>query len=101
MRRKLKKLLTDKSMVPGTDTKWTQAAMVREMQQLEDQMGAVPYNANATGPTARSLGNFLKKSGRMGAGDSPCYYWGYIMLEKLRIHNEQKKSKPRMKAEEE
>ena len=34
------------------------------------------YNPNASGLTARSLGNFLRKTGKMGAGDSPCYYWG-------------------------
>ncbi|KAL8788286.1 MAG: hypothetical protein Q9195_007383 [Heterodermia aff. obscurata] len=101
VRRKLKKLLTDKSIVPGTSKKWTQAAMVGEMQELENRGHPVPYNQNATGPTARSLGNFLKKSGKMGAGDSPCYYWGNILLEKLRIWNGDKKSKPRLKAEEE
>ena len=76
--------------------------MVGEMQELEKRGHPVSYNANATGPTARSLGNlFLKKSGRMGAGDSPCYYWGYVMLEKLRISNGEKKSKLELKAEEE
>ena len=87
VRRKLKKLLTDKSIIPGTCKKWTQASMVGEMQELESRGHAVSYNRNATGPTARSLGNFLKKTGKMGAGDSPCYYWGNIMLEKLRIWN--------------
>ncbi len=101
VRRKLKKLLTGKSTIPGTSKKWTQASMVGEMQELEKRGHPVPYNKNATGPTVRSLGNFLKKSGNMGAGDSPCYYWGYIMLEKLRMHNNEKKSKPRLKAEEE
>ncbi|CAF9926292.1 MAG: hypothetical protein HETSPECPRED_006296 [Heterodermia speciosa] len=101
VRRKLKKLLTDKSIIPGTSKKWTQAAMVAEMQELEKRGHPVPYNQNATGPSARSLGNFLKKTGKMGAGDSPCYYWGYILSEKLRIWNGDKKSKPRLKAEEE
>lgn len=87
VRRKLKKLLTDKSIIPGTSKKWTQAAMVAEMQELEKRGHPVPYNQNATGPSARSLGNFLKKTGKMGAGDSPCYYWGYILSEKLRIWN--------------
>lgn len=85
IRRKLKKLLTDKSIIPGTSKKWTQASMVGEMQELERRGHPVPYNRNATGPTARSLGNFLKKTGKMGAGDSPCYYWGNTLLEKLRI----------------
>lgn len=29
------------------------------------------------------------------------HYWGYVLLEKLRIYNGEKKSKPREKAEEE
>lgn len=40
--------------------------MVAEMQELEKRGHAVEYNKNATGPTARSLGGFLKKSGQMG-----------------------------------
>lgn len=101
VRRKLKKLLTDKSTIPGTSKKWTQASMAGEMQELEKRGHPVEYNKNATGPSPRSLGNFLKKSGEMGGGDSPCYYWGYILLEKLRIYNNEKKSKPREKAEQE
>ena len=97
----LKKLLTDKSTIPGSSKKWSQASMAAEMEELEKRGHPVPYNVNATGPSPRSLGNFLKKSGRMGAGDSPCYYWGYVLLEKLRIYNGEKKSKPRLKAEEE
>ena len=101
VRRKLKKLLTDKSMIPGTNKKWSQASMAGEMQELEQRGHTVPYNQNATAPTARSLGNFMKKSGQMGGGDSPCYYWGYVMLEKLRVYNNEKKSKPRLRTEEE
>lgn len=70
------------------------------MQALERAGHAVPYNINASGPTARSLGGFLKKSGRMGGGDSP-YYWGYVLLEKLRVGRGEKKSKARERAEEE
>ncbi len=76
--------------------------MTDEMQELEKRDGAVEYNRNAmNGPTARSLGGFIKKMGQMGGGDSPCYYWGYFILEKLRIFNNEKKSKPRLRAEEE
>ncbi|KAG6999530.1 hypothetical protein G7Y79_00034g069530 [Physcia stellaris] len=100
VRRKLKKLLSDKSVIPGTDgKKWTQAAMVAEMQELERRGHPVPYNVNASGPTARSLGGFLKKSGRMAGGDSPCYYWGYVLLEKMRVWKGEKKSKARERAE--
>lgn len=101
VRRKLKKLLESKDTIPGTNKKWSQASMSAEMQDLESRGHPVPYNRNATGPSARSLGNFMKKSGLMGAGDSPSYYWGYVMLEKLRIWNGEKKSKAREKAEEE
>ena len=34
-----------------------------------------------------------------GGGDSPCYYWGNALLEKLRIYNGEKKSKSRLEAE--
>lgn len=102
VRRKLKKLLSDKSTISGTSKKWNQAAMTAEMQELEKRGRPVEYNKNAVnGPSTRSLGNFMKKSGQMGGGDSPCYYWGYVMLEKLRVYNGEKKSKPREKAEEE
>jgi len=102
VRRKLKKLLTEKTTIPGTSKKWSQATMTDEMQELEKRDGAVEYNRNAmNGPTARSLGGFMKKTEQMGGGDSPCYYWGYVILEKLRIFNNEKKSKPRLRAEEE
>ena len=74
--------------------------MTAEMQELERRGHTVEYNKNATnGPSARSLANFLKKGGQMGGGDSPCYYWGYALLEKLRIWKGDGKSKPRMEAE--
>ncbi|MCJ1459130.1 hypothetical protein MMC28_009507 [Mycoblastus sanguinarius] len=86
VRRKLNKLITDKATIPGTNKKWTQAAMTKEMQELETRGHAVEYKHNAIGPTARSLGIFLKKTGN-------------AMLEKLRIYNGEKKSKPRLEAE--
>ena len=74
--------------------------MAAEMKELEKRSHPVEYNRNAVnGPTHGSLQNFLKKTGLMGGGDSPCYYWGYVMLEKLRIYNGEKKSKPRLEAE--
>lgn len=75
--------------------------MSAEMQELENRGHAVEYNHNANGPSPRSLGTFLKKSGTMAAGDSPCYYWGYVLLEKLRLYNGEKKTKGREKAEQE
>ena len=44
---------------------------------------------------------FLKKSGGMGGGDSETYYYGNMLLEKMRIWSGEKKSKTREKAEEE
>ncbi|CAO1598690.1 hypothetical protein XANCAGTX0491_002450 [Xanthoria calcicola] len=99
VRRKLNKLLTDKQNIPGTTKKWTQAGMSKEMEELESRMGAVDCHRNSTGPSPRSLGTFLKKKGKMGGGDSPVYYWGYVLLEKLRIWEGGKKSKAREEAE--
>ena len=101
VRRKLKKILADKEVIPCSDGKkrWTQASMAAEMRQLEDWHGAVEYNRNSSGPTARTLGTFLKKTGNMGGGDSPSYYWGYVLCEKLRIWRGEKKSKARKEAE--
>ncbi|KAL8957390.1 MAG: hypothetical protein Q9183_006074 [Haloplaca sp. 2 TL-2023] len=102
VRRKLNKLLTDKQCIPGTNNKkWTQAGMSKEMEELERRMGAVECHKNSNGPSTRSLGTFLKKKGKMGGGDSPAYYWGYVMLEKLRIWEGGKKSKAREEAEKE
>ena len=102
MRRKLKKLLESKDAIPCSDgkKKWTQAAMNAEMEALETRHGAVEYNRNAkNGPTVRTLGAFLKKTGNMGGGDSPSYYWGYVLCEKLRIWEGAKKTKAREEAE--
>ncbi|KAL8728924.1 MAG: hypothetical protein Q9166_005091 [cf. Caloplaca sp. 2 TL-2023] len=99
VRRKLNKLLTDKNNIPGTNKKWTQAAMSKEMEELEARMGAVECHKNSRGPSVNSLGAFLKKTGKMGGGDSPAYYWGYVLLEKLRIWEGGKKTKARREAE--
>ena len=63
------------------------------------QRCAVPYNRNSYGPTVRNLGTFLKKTGNMGGGDCPSYYWGYVLCEKLRIWEGAKKTKAREEAE--
>ncbi len=99
VRRKLKKLLADKTNIPGTSKGWTQAGMSKEMEELERRDGAVEYHKTSTGPSARSLGTFLKKTGKMGGGDSPAYYWGYVLCEKLRIWEGAKKTKSREEAE--
>lgn len=87
VRRKLKKLLSDKDLIPCGDGKkrWTQASMSAEMQALEYRHGTVEYKRNMRGPTVAGLSGFLKKTGNMGGGDSAAYYWGYVLCEKLRI----------------
>ena len=86
VRRKLKKLLADKALIPCSDGKkrWTQASMGAEMVKLESLDGPVEYK-HKKGPTVANLASFLKKTGNMGGGDSPSYYWGYVLCEKLRI----------------
>ncbi|KAL2056931.1 hypothetical protein ABVK25_002670 [Lepraria finkii] len=96
IRRKFKILLEDKSTIPGTSKKWSQASMAAEMQELETRSHLVEYIKNTIGPSARSLGNFIKKTGQMGEGDSPYYYWSYVMLEKLRIYNGRRLSRTRL-----
>lgn len=73
--------------------------MSKEMKELELRDCAVEYYKSSTGPTVGSLGNFLKKTGKMGGGDSPAYYWGYVLCEKLRLWAGTKKTKSREEAE--
>ena len=101
VRSKLNRLIRDKVQIPGTTKRFSQASMEAEMQQLLARSHVVPCqkNGNNPNPSARALGNFLKRSGQMGGGDSPAYYWGYVMLEKMRIDEGKKKSKARLEAE--
>ncbi|KAL9046000.1 MAG: hypothetical protein Q9214_001060 [Letrouitia sp. 1 TL-2023] len=69
--------------------------MATLIQELEERDGAVEYKKNSFGPSARTLGTFLKKSGKMGGGDSPSYYWGYVLCEKLRMWEGGKKTRTR------
>ena len=100
VRRKLNKLLTEKSTVPGTAKKWNKTTMAHEMGELEERDGA-PERAqpNSCGPSSNVITKFLKKSGNMGGGDSDAYYWGYVLLEKLRVHSGEKKTKSRLESE--
>ena len=59
--------------------------MSAEMVELESRHGAVEFKGNMRGPSVGCLSGFLKKSGNMAGGDSPAYYWGYVLCEKLRI----------------
>ncbi|KAL8656135.1 MAG: hypothetical protein Q9210_000461 [Variospora velana] len=90
VRRKLKKLLADKTNIPGTNKSWNQTAMSKETEELVSRDDAVEYHKNSTGPS---------KTGKMGGGDSPAYYWGYVLCEKLRIWEGVKKTKSREEAE--
>ena len=101
VRRKLNKLLAEKATIRGTRKAWNKTSMAAEMEGLEKRGPPVEYSGNFIGPSVSSLGTFLKKSKSMGGGDSPCYYWGYVMLEKLRIYDGQRKTKTREQAEQE
>ena len=58
------------------------------------------YNGeNNDGPSVPALDRFLHNQGLMGGGDSASYYWGNMLLEKLRIWNGEAKSASRKKAE--
>ncbi len=81
VRRKLNKLIADKGTIPGTSKKWNKASMVAEMQELEYCGHPVEYGKNAKGPTAGSLGGFLKKSGQMGGGDRYAIQHCYGLME--------------------
>lgn len=101
VRTKLNKLIQAKTLIPGSKKKWSQASMVEELKGLEARSHPV---ADETGHHAelntKQMAKFLKQSGGMGGGDSPVYYWGNMLLEKLRIANGEKKTKSRKEAEE-
>ena len=101
VRTKLNKLIQGKTVIPGSKKKWSQASMVEELKGLEARSHPV---ADETGHHAelntKQMAKFLKQSGGMGGGDSPVYYWGNVLLEKLRIANGEKKTKSRKEAEE-
>ncbi|KAL9612474.1 MAG: hypothetical protein Q9167_002946 [Letrouitia subvulpina] len=107
VRTKLNKLIQEKKNIPGSKKnpgskkKWSQASIIEELKGLEARSHPV---ADETGHGAdlntRQMGKFLKQSGGMGGGDSPVYYWGNVLLEKLRIASGEKKTKSRKEAEE-
>ena len=101
VRTRLNKLIQEKRDIPGSKKKRSQASMVEELKGLEARSHPV---ADETGHGAvlntKQMGKFLKQSGGMGGGDSPVYYWGTVLLEKLRIASGEKKTKSRKEAEE-
>jgi hypothetical protein len=58
---------------------------------------------NDEGPSAPALTRFLNNTGKgkMAGGDSASYYWGNMLLEKLRIWKGDKKTPARLRAEKE
>ena len=101
VRTKLNKLIQEKKDIPGSKKKWSQASMVEELKGLEDRSHPVrDETGHGADLNTRQMAKFLKQSGGMGGGDSPVYYWGYVLLEKLRIANGEKKTKSRKEAEE-
>ena len=108
IRRKLKKLVESKEPIPGGEGKkgkernWSNTTLADEMRALDEEMGAVRATDpnRSAGLNAGQVGKFLKKGGRMGGGDSPVYYWGNVVLEKLRVAGGERKGKGRVEAEE-
>ncbi|MCJ1228270.1 hypothetical protein MMC12_004931 [Toensbergia leucococca] len=104
IRRKLTKLIMDKVPIPNTSNKtFNNTTMAAQMYELRVRSGTVisSTNRNGGGPGPRSLTTFRGKKGEMGGGDSECYYWGNVLLEKMRIWKGEKKSKARLRAKEE
>src|SRR4051812_36339655 len=75
--------------------------MAAEMQKISENHHPIKsHNGLGAGGTGvGSLSKFLKKSGEMSGADTEPYYWGNMLLEKLRIWNDEKKSKAREAAE--
>lgn len=60
---------------------------------------ATTAGVRSEGPAVRATTTFLQKSGGMGGGDSETFYYGNMLLEKMRIWSGGKKSKTREKVE--
>ena len=102
IRRKLNKLIADKVKIPGTNKPFTKTSLTQEIIELSKREHPVETaNKSFDPPGSTVLKTLLDKKGKMGGGDSKGYYWGNMLLEKMRIWNGEKKSKGRMKAEEE
>jgi hypothetical protein len=103
VRRKLNALLDKKAKIPGSDKTFNKTSLSKEMCEIAQRHHPVETTAGVRkdGPSVKALTAFLKKSGGMGGGDSETYYYGNMLLEKMRIWSGEKKSKTREKAEEE
>ncbi|KAI9670807.1 MAG: hypothetical protein M1829_004696 [Trizodia sp. TS-e1964] len=92
------------TLIPGSKKVFNVTSMANEMRLLKEAWDGPPIksaNPLAGGPSARALTVFKGKTGKMAGADSECYYWGNVLLEKLRIWNGQKKTKAQLNAEEE
>lgn len=103
IRRKLNALLDKKAKVPGSTKTFNKTVLSKELCDIAHKHHPIETTAGnrAEGPSVRAVTQFLKKSGGMGGGDSETYYYGNMLLEKMRIWSGEKKSKTREKAEEE
>lgn len=99
----MKSLIEKKVKIPCSDKTFNQTTLSKELQEVAKrtyEVWCANYQMSSGGPSPRSLSNFLKKTGSMGGGDSESYYFGTILLEKMRIWNGEKKTAARKKAEE-
>lgn len=96
-------LLEKKAKISGSNTTFNKTNLSKEMCEIAQGHHAIETTAGhrAAGPSVKALTAFLKKSGGMGGGDSESYYYGNMLLDKMRIWTGEKKSKAREKVEEE
>ncbi|KAI9804340.1 MAG: hypothetical protein M1833_007147 [Piccolia ochrophora] len=100
VRRKLNKLITDKVPVPGTSKPFSNKAIADQMREIKERHGVIKSANNGSGgPSTAAWNRFKAKSGPMGGGDSECYYFGWMLLEQMRIWKGEKKTKSRLNAE--
>lgn len=102
VRRKLNALITKKTPIPSTPTPFNKTSLSKELYAIASRH-AIQSTAGLRndGPSVKALTAFLKKSGSMGGGDSESYYYGNMLLEKIRIWSVERNSKARERAEEE
>ncbi|KAJ4292038.1 hypothetical protein N0V90_009937 [Kalmusia sp. IMI 367209] len=104
IRRKLNSLIDKKTKIPNSDKVFNKTTLSKELREVAERTHPVIcHNRQLSngGPSVGALTSFLKQSGSMRGGDSASYYFGNMLLEKLRIWDGQKKTKAREKAEEE
>lgn len=96
-------LLDKKAKIPGSDKTFNKTTLSRELCEIARRHPPVETSAGYrnVGPAVRAVTAFLKKSGSMGGGDTETYYYGNMLLKKMRIWSGEKKTKAREKAEEE